>query len=185
MTADSPLNQGKLVSLVKAAERAIHIIFHNFYIAVHKSRLSVPEFLTICYEAANLLNERPIGTLPDVDSYLIALTPNALLLGRACAKNPGNWQPDRQNISNPYHLVQAAVNEFCSKRIELYAPTLMTSYKWTTPSRSLRPERTSLKGDYRLGITQEVRSRKCGNVRSALVKYKNYKAGERSLTSIQ
>ena len=45
--------------------------------------------------AANLLNERPISTLPDVDSYLNVLTPNALLLGRACAKNPGNWQPDR------------------------------------------------------------------------------------------
>ena len=101
--------------------------------------------------------------------------------------NPGNWQPDRQNISNCYHLVQAAVNEFWNKWIELCAPTLMTSYKWTTPSRSVRPgdvvliaNKTLLKGDYRLGITQEVRSSKDGKVRSALVKYKNYKAGERN-----
>ena len=63
----------------------------------------------------------------------------------------------------------------------------MTSYKWTTPSRSVRPgdvvliaDKTSLKGDYRLGIIQEVRSSKDGNVRSALVKYKNYKVGERN-----
>ena len=63
-------------SLVNAAKRAIHF-------AVHKSPLSVPEFLPICYEAANLLNERPISTLPDVASYLNVLTPNALLLERA------------------------------------------------------------------------------------------------------
>ena len=146
--ADSPWNQGKVESLVKPAKRAIHFV-------VHKSRLSVPEFFTICYEAANLLNERPVGTLPDVGSYLNVLTPNALLLGRACAKNPGNWQPDRQNISNRYHLVQVAVNEFWNKWIELCAPTLMTSYKWTTPSRSVRPGNAVL-------IIQEVRSSKDG-----------------------
>ena len=57
--------EGKVELLVKAAKRAIHF-------AVHKSRLSVPEFLTTCYEAANLLNERPIDTLPDLGSYLNA-----------------------------------------------------------------------------------------------------------------
>ena len=148
--ADSPWNQGKVESMVKVAKRAIHF-------AVHKSRLSVPEFLMICYEVANLLKERPISTLPGVDSYLNVLTPNALLLERACTKNPGNWQPDRQNISNCYHLVQAFMKEFCSKWIELCAPMLVTSYKRTTSSRSVRPgdvvliaDKTSLKGDYHL-----------------------------------
>ena len=41
--ADSAWNQGKVESLVNAAKRAIHF-------AVHKSPLSVPEFLPICYE---------------------------------------------------------------------------------------------------------------------------------------
>ena len=41
-------------------------------------------------------------------------------------------------------------------------------------------DKTSLKGDYRLGIIQEVRSSKDGKVRSVFVKYKNYKAGERN-----
>jgi hypothetical protein len=168
---------------VKAAKRAIHF-------ATYKSRLSVPEFLTICYEAANLLNERPIGTLPDTDSHLNILTPNTLLLRRACAKNPGNWEPHRQSITNRYHLVQAVVNEFWSKWIELCAPTLVNSYKWTTPSRNVRPgdvvliaDKNSLKGDYRLGIIQEVRPSKDVKVRSASVKYKNYKAGEEVVVS--
>jgi hypothetical protein len=51
--AESLWNQGKVEALVKAAKRAIHF-------AVHNKRLLVSEFLTICYEAANLLNERPI-----------------------------------------------------------------------------------------------------------------------------
>ena len=54
--ADSPWYQGAFETLVKAAKRAIMF-------AVGKRRLSVPEFLTVCLEAANLLNERPIGTL--------------------------------------------------------------------------------------------------------------------------
>ena len=160
--ADSPWNQGKVESMVKAAKRAIHF-------AVHNSRLSAPEFLTICYEAANLLNERPIGTLPKTDSCLNVLTPNTLLLGRACAKNPGEWQPSRQNIANRYHLVQATVNDFWSKWIELCAPALVSSYKWTTPSRSVRngdvvliADKSSLKGDYRLGIVQEFARVKMG-----------------------
>ena len=41
-------------------------------------------------------------------------------------------------------------------------------------------DKSSLKGDYRLGIVQEVRPSKHGKVRSALVKYKNYKVGERN-----
>ena len=80
--ADSPWYQGAVESLVKAAKRAI--VF-----AVGKRRLSVPEFLTV---SANLLNERPIGSLPSADADLNVLTPNSLLLGRATSKNPGVWQ---------------------------------------------------------------------------------------------
>ena len=136
---------------------------------------------------ANLLNERPIGTLPDVDSYLNILTPNTLLLGRASAKNPGNWQPDGQNLTNRYYLVQATVNEFWSRWIQLCAPTLLASYKWTTAHGSVETgyvvliaDKNSSKGDYCLGIIQEVHPSKDGKVRKALVKYKNYKVGERS-----
>ncbi len=39
----------------------------------------------MCTGAANLFNERPIGTLPSSDSDLNVLTPNSLLLGRSRA----------------------------------------------------------------------------------------------------
>ncbi|CAB4011964.1 RNA-directed DNA polymerase from transposon X-element [Paramuricea clavata] len=88
--ADSPWYQGAVESLVKSAKRAIHF-------AINNQRLSVQEFMTVCSEATNLLNERPIGTLPSADSELNILTPNSLLLGRATAKNPGGWQPNGNN----------------------------------------------------------------------------------------
>ena len=178
--ADSPWNQGKVEALVKAGKRAIHF-------AVHNKRLSVPEFLTVSYEAANLLKERPIGTLPGVDSNLNILTRNTLLLGRACAKNPGNWQPNKQHITSRYRLVQTVMNEFWAKWIELCAPALVTRHKWTNPTCNLSPgavvliaDKSPIKGDYRLEMIKEVVTSKDGKVRRALVKYKNFKVGERN-----
>lgn len=51
-------------------------------------RLSVAEFLTVCSEVSNLLNERPIGVKPSEDSIINVLTPNSLLLGRATFIQP-------------------------------------------------------------------------------------------------
>ena len=133
--------------------------------AVGKRRLSVPEFLTVCSEAANLLNERPIGTLPSADSDLSVLTPNSLLLGRATSKNPRAWQPyiRSQNPKTRYHLVQSAVHDFWEKWIQLYAPTLVIQRKWNVSTRNLCPgdvvvtaDKNVMRGEYRLGIVKEV-----------------------------
>ena len=43
--------------------------------------MSVPKFLTVRCEASNLLNERPIGVKPSVDSIINIPTSNSLLLG--------------------------------------------------------------------------------------------------------
>ena len=50
--------------------------------------MTFSELQTVCFEAANLVNERPIGrhpTLPDDESYLC---PNDLLLGRYTSRVP-------------------------------------------------------------------------------------------------
>lgn len=77
---------------MKSAKRAIHF-------SVHNQRLSVPEFQTLCYEVANVLNERPIGSTLGLESELNILTPNSLLLGRATAVNPRGWQPQGMAIN--------------------------------------------------------------------------------------
>ncbi|CAB4041710.1 PREDICTED: uncharacterized protein LOC107333192 [Paramuricea clavata] len=177
--ADSPWYQGAVESLVKSAKRAIHF-------AINNQRLSVQEFMTVCSEATNLLNEKPIGTLPSADSELNILTPNSLLLGRATAKNPGGWQPNGNNPGKRYHVVQIVTDEFWKKWTELYAPTLVIRRKWNTANRNLRPgdvviiaDRNTLRGDYRLGIVQEVFPSQDGKVRRVNVMYKNFQIGEK------
>ena len=79
--ADSPSHQGAVESLIKAAKLAIHF-------SVSNQQLSLAEFLTVCSEVSNLLNERPIGVKPSKDSIINVLTPNSLLVGRATFIQP-------------------------------------------------------------------------------------------------
>ena len=177
--ADSPWHQGAVESLIKAAKRAIHF-------SVSNQRLSVPEFLTVCCEVANLLNERPIGVKPSVDSVINALTPNSLILGRATASNPMGWQPYETNIATRYHLVQSVVEDFWKRWTELYAPALVVQRKWHTATRNLRPgdvvivaDKNTLRGEYRLALVRDVFPGEDGRVRKVTVQYKSYRTGEK------
>ena len=143
--------------------------------------------MTLCYEVSNLLNERPVGSLPSADSEVNILTPNSLLLGRATAVNPRGWQPCATgNIVTRYHLVQAVTDEFWKKWTELFAPTLVVHRKWNTAYRNLRPgdivivaDRNTLRGEYRLAEVREVFPGADGKVRKVTLRYKTYKVGEK------
>ena len=165
--------------MVKGAKRAIKF-------AVNNQRLSASEFLTVCSEVSNLLNERPIGTLPGADSELNILTPNSLLLGRATAKNPGGWQPQGNNHRNRYYLVQRVIDEFWRKWTELYAPALVIRRQWNTTTRNLRPgdvviiaDKNTMRGEYRLGLVREVFPSRDKRVRRVSVMYKNFQSGDK------
>ena len=167
--ADSPWHQEAVESLIKAAKRAIHF-------SVSNQRLSLPEFLTVCSEVSNLLNERPIGLKPTEDSAINVLTPNSLLLGRATASNPLGWQPSETTISSRYHLVQSVGDDVWKRWIKLYAPTLVVQWKWHTARRNLRPgdvvivaDKNTLKGDYRLALVKEVFPGEDGKVRRVTI----------------
>ena len=176
--ADSPWRQGAVESLVAAAKKAIHI-------AVSNQRLSASEFLTVCTEAANTINERPIGLLPAIDSEINVLTPNCLLLGRATAANPSGWQPGSHSLKTRYHLVSAIGQQFWEHWIQLYAPLLVSQQKWFSRPRELKvgdvvlvADSNTLKGEYRLAIVTETHPSRDGHIRSATVSYKNFKVSE-------
>ena len=103
--ADSPWYQGAVESLVKSAKKAIEL-------SVRKQRLSVIEMLTVFTQAADLLNERPLGVLPGFDSPLKVLTPNSLLLGRSTSRNPGGYSSTHTSIRSRLALVQGIVDQF-------------------------------------------------------------------------
>ena len=177
--ADSPWHQGAVESLVKTVKRAIHI-------SIHDQRLSVPELLTLAYEVANVLNERPIGGLPGPSSDINLLTPNSLLLGRATAKNPGGWQPEcKTGPSTRYNLIQELIDNFWNQWIKLCAPSLVIQKKWHTAHRNLRPgdvvlivEKDSLRSEYRIAMVDKAYPGEDGKVRKVDLSYKNYKVGE-------
>ena len=175
--ADSPWHQGAVEA--KTAKRAFHF-------SVSNQCLSVPEFLTVCFEVSNLLNERPIRVKPSMDSTINVLMPNSLLLGRAVASNPLGWQPFETSIATRYHLVQSVVEDFWKRWTELYAPALVVQHKWHTASRNLRPgdvvivaDKDTLRGDFRLALVKDVFPGENGKVRKVTVQYKSYRTGER------
>ena len=176
--ADSPWHQGAVESLVKSTKKALKL-------AINNQRLSAPEFLTVCTEAANTINERPIGLLPSLDSNINVLTPNCLLLGRATSSNPGNWQPGNPSIKTRYHLVTAVGEDFWKHWIQLFAPSLLYQSKWHSAQRDLQvgdvvlvSDSNTLRGTYSLGLVHATHPGKDGKVRTVTISYKNYKVGE-------
>ena len=177
-TPDSPWRQGAVEALVKSAKRAIKF-------AIGNNRISVPEFLTVCTEAANLINERPLGLLPSIDSDINVLTPNCLLLGRACADNPGGWSETDESVRRRCDLVADISHQFWNKWIELFAPSLVFQNKWfeTKPDLAIGDivlvlDTNVLKGSYRLAKVTEVHPSQDGKVRTVSITYKRYKTGE-------
>ena len=174
---DSPWHQGAVESLIKSVKKSIHF-------AIHNQRLSPMEFLTICAEVSNLLNERPIGSIPGSDSEINILTPNCLLIGRPFAKNPGDWVTPNDDLALAYESVQLAVNSFWKRWVEFCAPALAIHKKWLTEHRNLQPgdvvmiaDQNSLRGEYRLGLVKEVFPGKDGKVRKVALSYKSFRVG--------
>lgn len=91
-------------ALVKSVERAITT-------AIGDHVMTVSELQTVCFEAANLVNERPIGrhpTSPDDGTYLC---PNDLLLGRATSRVPSGPFRDALNPRQRVEFVQLFLEE--------------------------------------------------------------------------
>lgn len=176
--ADSPWHQGAVEALVKSAKRALKL-------AIHTQRLSAPEFLTVCTEAANTINERPIGLLPSLDSDINVLTPNCLLLGRATSVNPNCWQPGSTSLKTRFHLVNAVGEQFWKHWIELFAPNLLYQEKWHKARRNLQvddvvlvADSNAIRGEYRLARVTETHPGRDGSVRKVTITYKNFKTGK-------
>ena len=75
--ADSPWRQGSVEALVQSAERCLKF-------ANDAHRITQSEFMTVCYETANILNECLLGRIPgDDDSVINILISNGLLLGKS------------------------------------------------------------------------------------------------------
>lgn len=176
--ADAPWQNGVSEALVKSVKRALTA-------AISDHVMTFSELQTVCFEVANLVNERPIGrhpTSPDDGTYLC---PNDLLLGRATSRVPSGPFRETSNPRQRFEFVQNVVNYFWKKWTRDFFPSLLIQPKWHTARRNLREgdvvliqDANQIRGQWKLGIVVKTFPGEDGRVRRVQVQYKNPKPGE-------
>ena len=106
--ADAPWQNGTSEALVKSVKKAI-------VAAIGESIMTFSELQTVCYEAADLVNERPIGRHPTSPEDGTYLCPNDLLLGRSTPRVPSGPFKLTSNPKHRYEFVQRIVDGFWRK----------------------------------------------------------------------
>ena len=101
-----------------------------FTFSMGVQRRSLLEFHTVCYEEENILNERPLGRIPDAGSEVKSLTPNSLLLGRCTSSILDNSQLNIQSSRSCRGLVNQVSEKLWEKRVESFVPTMIGKSKW-------------------------------------------------------
>ena len=176
--ADAPWMNGVTEALVKSTKKALNA-------AVGDQIMDFSELQTVMYEAAQIVNQRPIGkhpTHPDDGSYLC---PNDLLLGRSSPEVPQG--PFKQRVSDRYRLdfIQQVVQSFWKKWTRDYFPGLIVRSKWHVEKRNVRrgdvvliQDSNPVRGNWKIGIVTEVHPSQDNKVRRVTVSYKNQHQSE-------
>ncbi|XP_067939577.1 uncharacterized protein [Watersipora subatra] len=180
--ADSPWYQGAAESLIRSAKRC-------FAFSTGGQRLSPAEFLTLCTEAANIMNERPLGRIPSEDSTINLLTPNYLLLGRAHSNSVGDAAMTVDSIKTCAEIVNSTCNKFWKRWVELYAPTMAYQSKWYKKTRNLMigdivmvKDSNALRSQYHLAEVCQTHPDSNDTVRRVSIRYKNFRSGKMTKT---
>ncbi|XP_062586321.1 uncharacterized protein LOC134247947 [Saccostrea cucullata] len=176
-SADAPWENGCSESLIKSVNRCLQI-------AVGDSILTFSELQTVLFEAANLINERPIGTKvcdPNEGTYLC---PNDLLLGKSTVRVPQMQMEERCNPRLRWKFIQQLVDTFWKRWIRDYFPTLIVRQKWHTSRRNLKQgdlvlvqDTNLIRGKWKLAQVAEAEPGTDGKVRDVTVRYKNVGPG--------
>ena len=113
--------------------------------ALGDTRLSLNEMNTLMWEISNLVNERPIGVLPNNQTDCEYLSPNSLLLGRCSSRiSAGPFQANKVFTDDPsavkdrFLLVQAITAQFWNVWLRNYFPSLLIRQKWHSEKRNLK-----------------------------------------------
>ena len=129
--ADAPWQKGTLEALIKSVKKAITV-------AVGESVMTFSELQTVCYEAAKLVNERPIGRHPTSPEDGTYVCPNDLLLGRSTSRVPSGPFRETRNPNHRFEFVQQNVDAFWRKWIGDFFPSLIVQQKWHTKTRNVK-----------------------------------------------
>ena len=132
--------------------------------------------MTIMYEAAELVNERPIGqhTASPEERYLC---PNHLSLGRSSSKVP---QSPFESLSSKsrFYNVQQVIQSFWRRWINEVFPNLVIRKKWHTEARNLLEgdivlvqDLNAIRGNWKRAIVKKAIASKDNKVRRVIISY--------------
>ena len=169
-TPGAPHQNGCAESLVKSCKIALKK-------AIGEQVLTPFELQTCLLEIANLVNQRPIGRIPNDPDDGSYICPNELLLGRASSHVPQG--PFRQS-KNPRHrveFVQRIVDSFWNRWTRDVFPSLIPRKKWNAERRNVRVDDFvivqtpgAVRGKWKVGRVINVFPGHDGRVRNIKVK---------------
>ena len=105
---NAPWHNGATEALVKTVKRAVNT-------AIGDQVLTFSELQTVLFEAAQLVNQRPIGQHPSHPEDGKYLCPNDLILGRASPNAPQGPFLERTSGKYRFDFIQSIVDTFWKK----------------------------------------------------------------------
>ena len=170
VTPAAPHHNGCAEALVKTAKKALKT-------SIGEQILTPFELYTCLLEAANLINQRPIGRIPNDPDDGSFICPNDILLGRATAMVP---QGPFRETKNPHHrveFIQKIIDSFWKRWYRDVFPSLVTRKKWKVERRNVRvddivvvQDSNAVRGKWITGRIVNVFPGKDGRVRNVKVK---------------
>lgn len=106
--------------------------------AIGKQVLTLFKLYTCLLEVANLLNQRPIGHVPNDPDDTAYLCPSDILLGRASPEVPQRPFNDTKNPWHWFKLVQRIVQSFWRSWKRDVLPVLVPRKKWQERKRNVQ-----------------------------------------------
>lgn len=177
--ADAPWQNGCSEALVKLVKKAIKG-------AIGEQVLTFSELQTVCFEAANLVNERPIGIHPTDPSDGAYLSPNHLLLGRASTRVPSGPFKQTRDPRLRYEFIQKIVDAFWKRWTRDYFPSLLIRQKWHVERRNVRvgdivmvQDSNAVRGNWKIGRITKTFPGEDSYVRKVELQYKNVSQDEK------
>ena len=131
ITPGAPHQNGCAESLVKSVKIALKK-------AIGDSLLTPSELYTCLLDVANLVNQRPIGRVPNDPDDGAYICPNDMLLGRASPQVPQEPFKETKDPRKRIEFVQKIVNSFWRRWTRDVFPSLFPRKKWNTTTRDVR-----------------------------------------------
>ncbi len=131
ITPGAPHQNGCAEALVKSVKIALKK-------AIGESLLTPFELYTCLLEVANLVNQRPIGRVPNDPDDGAYICPNDMLLGRATSQVPQGPFRDTKDPRKRVEFVQKIVDTFWRRWTRDVFPSLFPRKKWNITTRNVK-----------------------------------------------